>query len=158
PVSGTKRPAGSFVNLPIVWRVRDFIFIDEMGSNLGLTRLYGRATPGQRVLDQVPGDHGGNGHCQLIGSDTIPGTRGSCAPFFLPSGGQSWGGDLSPDLESLLELLTIGGRSKPMATRPEMLRDGPISREEPLGVSGRLEPLHMSLPSACWLVGVLGAI
>ena len=37
-----------------------FVFIDEMGSNLGLTRLYGRAAPGQRVLDQVPGDPGGN--------------------------------------------------------------------------------------------------
>jgi transposase len=31
-----------------------------MGSNLGLTRVYGRATPGQRVRDQVPGDRGGN--------------------------------------------------------------------------------------------------
>jgi transposase len=31
-----------------------------MGSNLGLTRRYGRAAPGQRVLDQVPGDRGGN--------------------------------------------------------------------------------------------------
>jgi hypothetical protein len=37
-----------------------FIFIDEMGSNLGLTRLYGRAAPGQRVCEQVPADHGGN--------------------------------------------------------------------------------------------------
>jgi transposase len=31
-----------------------------MGSHLGLTRLYGRAEPGQRVLDHVPGDRGGN--------------------------------------------------------------------------------------------------
>ena len=31
-----------------------------MGSNLGLTRVYGRAEPGKRVLDQVPGDPGGN--------------------------------------------------------------------------------------------------
>lgn len=31
-----------------------------MGSNLGLTRVYGRAAPGQRVRDQVPGDRGGN--------------------------------------------------------------------------------------------------
>jgi transposase len=31
-----------------------------MGSNLGLTRMYGRAKPGQRVLDQIPGDRGGN--------------------------------------------------------------------------------------------------
>ena len=31
-----------------------------MGTNLGFTRLYGRAAPGTRVLDQVPGDRGGN--------------------------------------------------------------------------------------------------
>jgi transposase len=37
-----------------------YIFIDEMGSHLGFTRLYGRAEPGKRVLDQVPGDCGGN--------------------------------------------------------------------------------------------------
>ena len=34
--------------------------MDEMGSNLGLTRLYGRAEPGRRVRDHVPGDRGGN--------------------------------------------------------------------------------------------------
>src|SRR5262249_22107353 len=38
-----------------------YIFIDDMGSTLGLTRHYGRAEPGQRVCDQVPGDRGGNG-------------------------------------------------------------------------------------------------
>lgn len=31
-----------------------------MGSHLGLTRLYGRAAPGSRVRDAVPGDRGGN--------------------------------------------------------------------------------------------------
>ena len=31
-----------------------------MGSHLGLTRLYGRAAPGQRVYDQVPRDRGAN--------------------------------------------------------------------------------------------------
>jgi transposase len=44
-----------------------------MGSNLGLTRLYGRATPGQRVLDQVPGDHGGN--VSTIGAMSLDGLR-----------------------------------------------------------------------------------
>jgi transposase len=34
--------------------------IDEMGSNLGLTRLYGRAAPGPGVREQIPGDPGGN--------------------------------------------------------------------------------------------------
>ena len=31
-----------------------------MGSNLGFTRLYGRAEPGKRVHDQVPAERGGN--------------------------------------------------------------------------------------------------
>jgi transposase len=44
-----------------------------MGSNLGLTRLYGRAAPGQRVLDQVPADHGGN--VSTIGALSLDGLR-----------------------------------------------------------------------------------
>ena len=44
-----------------------------MGSNLGLTRLYGRAEPGQRVLDQVPGDRGGN--VSTIGAIGLDGIR-----------------------------------------------------------------------------------
>jgi transposase len=44
-----------------------------MGSNLGLTRRYGRATPGQRVLDQVPGDRGGN--VSTIGALGVDGLR-----------------------------------------------------------------------------------
>ena len=44
-----------------------------MGSNLGLTRLYGRATPGQRVRDQVPGDPGGN--VSTIGTMGLDGLR-----------------------------------------------------------------------------------
>ncbi len=44
-----------------------------MGSNLSLTRLYGRAIPGQRVLDQVPGDPGGN--VSTIGAMSLEGIR-----------------------------------------------------------------------------------
>ena len=33
-------------------------FIDETGINVGLTRLYGRATPGVRVVEAVPGRSG----------------------------------------------------------------------------------------------------
>jgi transposase len=44
-----------------------------MGSDLGLTRLYGRAAPGQRVLDQVPRDHGGN--VSTIGAMGLDGIR-----------------------------------------------------------------------------------
>jgi transposase len=50
-----------------------YLFIDEMGSNLGLTRLYGRAEPGQRVFDQVPGDRGGN--VSTIGAIALDGIR-----------------------------------------------------------------------------------
>ncbi len=34
--------------------VERFKFLDESGINLSLTRLYGRAAPGQRVVDSVP--------------------------------------------------------------------------------------------------------
>jgi transposase len=44
-----------------------------MGSNLGLTRLYGRAEPGKRVHDQVPGDRGGN--VSTIGAIGVEGIR-----------------------------------------------------------------------------------
>lgn len=33
-------------------------FIDESGANLGLTRLFGRAAPGERVLEGTPGQSG----------------------------------------------------------------------------------------------------
>jgi transposase len=41
--------------------LRHCIFVDERGSNLALTRQYGRAAPGERVHDAVPADQGGNG-------------------------------------------------------------------------------------------------
>ena len=44
-----------------------------MGSPLGLTRLYGRAAPGRRVLDRVPGDRGGN--VSTIGAIGLEGIR-----------------------------------------------------------------------------------
>ena len=40
--------------------IRKYIFIDEIGSNIAMTRLYGRAEAGARVYDKVPGDRGGN--------------------------------------------------------------------------------------------------
>jgi transposase len=55
------------------FEVSKYIFIDERGSNPGLTRLYGRAAPGQRVCDQVPGDRGGN--VSTIGALGLDGTR-----------------------------------------------------------------------------------
>ena len=50
-----------------------YIFIDEMGSNLGLTRRYGRAAAGTRVRDEVPGNRGSN--ISTIGAIGVDGVR-----------------------------------------------------------------------------------
>jgi transposase/uncharacterized protein YnzC (UPF0291/DUF896 family) len=38
--------------------VKRLKFIDESGTHLGLTRLYGRAAPGQRIVEATPGYSG----------------------------------------------------------------------------------------------------
>jgi transposase len=53
--------------------INKYVFLDAMGTNLGFTRLYGRAAPGTRVLDQVPGDRGGN--VSTIGAIALAGIR-----------------------------------------------------------------------------------
>ena len=53
--------------------ISKFIFIDEMGSNLAMTRRYGRAEPGERVFDKVPGDPGRN--VSTIGAMGLDGIR-----------------------------------------------------------------------------------
>lgn len=53
--------------------LRRFVFVDEMGSNLALTRLYGRAAPGTRVVDQVPSAWGRN--LSTIGALGLTGMR-----------------------------------------------------------------------------------
>lgn len=35
-------------------------FLDETGSQLNLTRRYGRAMPGERVVEAIPSDYGSN--------------------------------------------------------------------------------------------------
>ena len=40
--------------------VRRLKFVDESGATLAMTRRYGRATPGQRVVDSVPDNYGTN--------------------------------------------------------------------------------------------------
>ena len=35
-------------------------FLDEAGSNIAMTRAYGRAAPGERVIDSVPQNYGEN--------------------------------------------------------------------------------------------------
>jgi DDE superfamily endonuclease len=41
-------------------RVEDLVFIDEAGVNLAMTRLYGRALPGQRAYGTRPNQRGKN--------------------------------------------------------------------------------------------------
>jgi len=53
--------------------LRTCIFIDEMGSNLAMTRRYGRAAPGHRVYDTVPDNRGEN--VSTIGALDLTGIR-----------------------------------------------------------------------------------
>lgn len=54
-------------------------FVDEAGVHLSFTRLYGRAAPGQRVVDAVPQQPGGPSWT-LLGA---LGWRGLSAPWLL---------------------------------------------------------------------------
>jgi hypothetical protein len=73
-------------------------------------------------------------------------------------GSQSRGCDFLPEVKSVLHFLTINRRGEAMPARTKMLRDGTIGREEPLGVTRRLEPLHASLALTGRLGGVLRPI
>jgi transposase len=46
------------------------VFLDETSTNTSLTRLYGRAPRGERVLGQVPRNHGPNVSCLMAISPT----------------------------------------------------------------------------------------
>jgi transposase len=50
-----------------------YVFVDEMGSHLAMTRLYARAAPGERVSDEIPGNHKGN--FSTIGAISLTGMR-----------------------------------------------------------------------------------
>ena len=54
------------------------VFIDEMGMHLGLTRLYGRATPGERVVEASAGYS--SAHYTAVAALRA---RGVQAPFML---------------------------------------------------------------------------
>ena len=53
-------------------------FLDEFGTHLGLTRLYGRAAPGQRVVEATPGYSGP--HYTTVAALTLQGVQ---VPFLL---------------------------------------------------------------------------
>lgn len=62
------------------------VFVDETGTNLSMTRRYGRAPRGQRVVGQVPRNHGPNvtlvaamDQTGLLGELTITGALDSLA-------------------------------------------------------------------------------
>jgi transposase len=62
-----------FRKLTAALDIRKYIFIDEMGSNLSLTRLYGRAEAGKRVTEKVPARSGEN--VSTIAALAIAGVR-----------------------------------------------------------------------------------
>jgi transposase len=62
----------------VTWVVRHLKFIDESGVHLGLTRLWGRAAPGERVVDAVP-SHSGQ-HSSLLAAIGLTGVE---APWLL---------------------------------------------------------------------------
>jgi transposase len=53
-------------------------FIDEIGANLGLTRLYGRAAPGERVVEPTPSHSGA--HYTIVAALSWTGVK---APWVL---------------------------------------------------------------------------
>ena len=67
--------------LPTEWlpNLRRLKFIDESGVHFGLTRLFGRAQPGQRVMEATPGQAGPH-YTRLA---TL-GWQGLNAPALLP--------------------------------------------------------------------------
>lgn len=58
--------------------IKHLKFLDESGVNLGLTRLFGRAAPGPRVVEATPGDSGA--HYTLIAALSWQGIQ---APWVL---------------------------------------------------------------------------
>jgi transposase len=60
------------------WIVSRLKFLAETGTKLNMTRLYGRALPGERVVEDMPSDYGSN--YTLIG---VIGLKGLQAPWLL---------------------------------------------------------------------------
>jgi len=64
------------VEVELAPQAEQLYFLDEMGTHLGLTRLYGRAAPGARVVEATPGYSGP--HYTTVAALTVQGAR---APF-----------------------------------------------------------------------------
>ncbi len=57
-VKRLRRKFGQQIKQELSEVIQHLKFIDEMGAHLGLTRLYGRAAPGERVVEATPGYSG----------------------------------------------------------------------------------------------------
>lgn len=64
-----------FVTEFAVGEIERYVFIDEMGSNLAMTRRYGRAPRGQRATEKVPVKRGES--VTVIGAGRLSGVRAS---------------------------------------------------------------------------------
>ncbi len=73
PSERNQRKRRAFRRKVAPWDVRRFVFVDEMGSNIAMARLYGRAAPGVRVVDEVPASRGEN--LSTIGALALDGLR-----------------------------------------------------------------------------------
>lgn len=63
------------IQVPLRQIAAQLKFIDESGSNLGLTRLFGRAAPGERVIEGTPGYSGKHYTCvAALGLGTVTAT------------------------------------------------------------------------------------
>ncbi|MDQ3748281.1 MAG: transposase [Acidobacteriota bacterium] len=58
-------------------------FLDEAGSNLAMTRLFGRAAPGERVVESVPQNYGEN--VSMMAAVSVAGGSVSKSVKFSPT-------------------------------------------------------------------------
>ncbi|KJB90514.1 hypothetical protein N826_39175 [Skermanella aerolata KACC 11604] len=73
-------------------------------------------------------------------------------------GGRTGAGDFGPSLEGLGPSRAVLAGGDVVSAGVDKVDDGIVDRDEALNVADRLEPLHLSFPSAGWLVGVLGSV
>src|SRR5215210_7676018 len=87
------------------------------------------------------------------GRDKAP--EGRSHERLCPSG---HAGDRGPGLEGLGPGGSVLGGGAVIAAEMEQVADLVVSGEEALGLAGRLEPLHLPLPSPRRLVRILGSV
>ena len=73
-----RKAFGEYLELQLRSLLNRLHFLDEIGAHLGLTRLYGRAAPGKRVVEGTPGYSGP--HYTIVAA---LGLAGVSAPWML---------------------------------------------------------------------------